>query len=44
MLGVTAAGGQTLGKLVNTVRVLPHVHWADVATSIRSSRSWSWLA
>jgi MFS superfamily sulfate permease-like transporter len=34
MLGVTAAGGQTLAKLVNTVRVLPHVHWADVATSI----------
>jgi len=25
MLGVTAAGGQTLAKLVNTVRVLPHV-------------------
>jgi high affinity sulfate transporter 1 len=34
MLGVKAAGEQTLGKLVNTVRVLPHVHWADVATSI----------
>jgi sulfate permease, SulP family len=34
MLGVTAAGGQTLGKLVDTVRVLPHVDWADVATSI----------
>ena len=34
MLGVTAAGGQTLAKLVNTVRVLPHVHWADVAVSI----------
>src|SRR3989440_6649171 len=33
MLGVTAAGGQTLAKLVNTVRVLPHVHWADVAVS-----------
>jgi sulfate permease, SulP family len=44
MLGVTAAGGQTLGKLVDTVRVLPHVDWADVATSIRSSRSWSWFA
>jgi MFS superfamily sulfate permease-like transporter len=44
MLGVTAAGGQTLGKLLDTVRVLPHVDWADVATSIRSSRSWSWLA
>ena len=34
MLGVTAAGGQTLAKLVDTVRVLPHVHWADVAISI----------
>src|SRR6266567_3318402 len=34
MLGVTAAGGQTLAKLVNTVRVLPHVHWTDVAVSI----------
>jgi sulfate permease, SulP family len=34
LLGVTAAGGQTLGKLVDTVRVLPHVDWADVATSI----------
>ena len=34
MLGVTAAGGQTLPKLADTVRVLPHVHWADVATSI----------
>jgi len=34
MLGVKAAGEQTLGKLVNTVRVLPHVRWADVATSI----------
>jgi sulfate permease, SulP family len=34
MLGVTATGGQTLPKLVNTVRVLPHVHWGDVATSI----------
>ncbi len=33
LLGVTAAGGQTLGKLVDTVRVLPHVDWADVATS-----------
>src|SRR3954451_19263211 len=31
MLGVTAAGGQTLPKLVNTVRALPHVRWADVA-------------
>ena len=34
MLGVTAAGGQTLPKLADTVRVLPHVHWADVAVSI----------
>src|SRR6266704_367362 len=34
MLGVTAAGRQTLAKLVNTVRVLPHVHWTDLAVSI----------
>ena len=34
MLGVEAASEQTLGKLVNTVRALPHVRWADVATSI----------
>jgi sulfate permease, SulP family len=34
MLGVTAAGGQTLPKLVNTVHALPHVRWADVAVSI----------
>jgi SulP family sulfate permease len=34
MLGVTAAGGQTVAKLTDTVRALPHVHWADVATSI----------
>ena len=34
MLGVTAAGGQTLPKLTDTVRALPHVHWADVAVSI----------
>jgi sulfate permease, SulP family len=34
MLGVTAAGGQTLPKLADTVRVLPHVHGADVAVSI----------
>ena len=34
MLGVTAAGHQTLPKLVNTLRVLPHAHWGDVATSI----------
>jgi sulfate permease, SulP family len=34
MLGVTAAGGQTLPKLVHTIRALPHVHWADVAVSV----------
>src|SRR6516165_11450190 len=34
MLGVTAAGRQTLPKLADTVRVLPHVQWADVAISI----------
>ena len=34
MLGVTAAGGTTLPKLVDTVRALPHVNWADVALSI----------
>lgn len=34
MFGVTAAGRQTAPKLVNTVRALPHVHWADVAVSI----------
>ena len=34
MLGVTAAGQATLPKLVDTARVLPHVHWADVAVSI----------
>ena len=34
MLGVTAPGGQTLPKLADTVRALPHVHWADVAVSI----------
>ena len=34
MLGVTAAGGETLPKLVDTIRALPHVHWADVALSI----------
>ncbi len=34
MLGVTAAGQATLTKLGNTIRVLPHVHWADVAVSI----------
>src|SRR6266699_2979949 len=34
MLGVTAAGQATVTKLGNTIRVLPHVHWADVAVSI----------
>jgi SulP family sulfate permease len=34
MLGVTAAGQQTLPKLLRTVRALPHVHPADVAVSI----------
>ena len=34
MLGVTAAGEETLPKLVDTIRVLPHVRWADVALSI----------
>jgi sulfate permease, SulP family len=34
MLGVTAAGRQTVPKLVNTVRALPHVHWADLAVSV----------
>jgi sulfate permease, SulP family len=33
MLGVTAAGQQTVPKLVNTVRALPHVHGADIAVS-----------
>ena len=34
MLGVTAAGRQTLPRLLNTIRTLPQVHWADVAISI----------
>jgi SulP family sulfate permease len=34
MLGVTAGGRQTLPKLVDTGRALPHVNWADVAVSI----------
>ena len=34
MLGVTAAGKQTLPKLVNTVRALPHTHLADLAISV----------
>jgi SulP family sulfate permease len=34
MLGVTARGRQAVPKLVDTVRMLPHVRWADVAVSI----------
>ena len=34
MLGVTAAGRQTLPKLLNTVRALPHTHLADVVVSV----------
>jgi len=34
MLGVTATGKQTLPRLLNTVRTLPHAHLADVAVSI----------
>src|ERR1700759_5015737 len=33
MLGGTAAGRQTVPKLVNTLRALPHVHEADVAVA-----------
>src|SRR6478672_13310499 len=34
MLGVTAAVGETVPKLVDTARALPHVNWADVAVAI----------
>ena len=34
MLGITAVGKQTLPRLLNTVRALPHAHLADVAVSI----------
>jgi len=34
MLGVTAAGGQTVAKLTHTVLALPNLHWADVTVSI----------
>jgi len=34
MLGVTAAGKQTLPRLLDTVRAIPHAHPADVAVSI----------
>jgi SulP family sulfate permease len=33
MLGVTAAGRQTVPRLVNTLRALPHAHGADVAVA-----------
>jgi MFS superfamily sulfate permease-like transporter len=32
MFGVTATGSQTLTRLANTVRAVPHLRWADVAT------------
>ncbi len=34
MLGVTAAGSQTLTRFVDTVRAIPDAHLADVAVSI----------
>lgn len=34
MLGVTAAGGHTVPKLVNTLRALPQAHAADVAVAV----------
>src|SRR5271165_3218140 len=34
MLGITAAGQQTLPRLLKVVRALPHAHPADVAISI----------
>jgi high affinity sulfate transporter 1 len=34
MLGITAAGKQTLPRLLNTVRAVPHAHLADVAVAI----------
>jgi sulfate permease, SulP family len=33
MLGVTAAGKQTLTRLLDTARALPDAHWADIAVS-----------
>jgi MFS superfamily sulfate permease-like transporter len=33
MLGVTATGHQTVPRLVNTLRALPHAHGADVAVA-----------
>ena len=44
MLGVTAAGGETLPKLVDTIRALPHVNWADVALAIGVIVVGSWPA
>ena len=34
MLGITAAGQQTVPRLLHTARALPHAHLADVAISI----------
>src|SRR6266581_3465627 len=34
MLGITAAGRQTLPRLLDLARTLPHVHRADLAVSI----------
>ncbi len=34
MLGITAAGRQTLPRLLDTVRALPHAHLSDVAISM----------
>ena len=34
MLGITAAGRQTLPRLLDTARALPHAHLTDVAISI----------
>ena len=33
MLGVTAAGKQTLTRLLDTARALPRAHWADAAVA-----------
>src|SRR5207248_846137 len=33
MLGITAAGKQTVPRLVDTLRALPHAHAADVAVA-----------
>ncbi len=34
MLGITAAGKQTVPELINTIRALAHTHLADLAVSI----------